>query len=63
MICVVAMVEVRDIVRRASLGQSVLPQVEWVAPQWGAIAVFGALLVGAIVTVVWMVRALVRARA
>jgi hypothetical protein len=58
--CVVSMVEVRDIVRRASLDPATLPPAEWVEPQWGAIAVFGALLVGAVVTVVWMVRALLK---
>ena len=63
LVCMVSMVEVRDIVRRASLGPSTMPSAEWVTPQWGAIAVFGALLVGAILTVAWMVRSLVRARA
>ena len=63
LVCMVSMVEVRDAVRRASLGPATMPSAEWVAPQWGAIAVFAVLLVGATATVVWMVRALVRARA
>ncbi len=56
------MVAVRDIVRRASLGPSVLPPATWVAPQWGAIALFLLLLVAALGLVWWMVRALVRGR-
>jgi len=63
LVCLVSMVAVRDIVRQASLAPPVLQPASWVVPQWGAIAAFGALLVGAIVTVVWMVRAFVRARA
>jgi hypothetical protein len=58
LVSIVCMVVVRDIVRRALLGPGTLPPAEWVAPQWGAIAIFGALLVAAIATVVWMVGAL-----
>jgi hypothetical protein len=58
-VSIVCMVAVRDIVRRASLGGAALPPADWVAPQWGAIAAFGALLVVATVTVVWMVHSVV----
>jgi hypothetical protein len=51
----------RDAVRSASLGVAGFQPVQWIAPQWGPIAIFGVLLVGAVVTIWWMVRALVKA--
>ena len=62
LVSIVCMVAVRDIVRRAALGPEVLPPATWVAPQWGAIALFLLLLVAALGLVWWMVRALVRGR-
>jgi hypothetical protein len=62
LVCIVCMVAVRDIVRRASLPASVLPPATWVSPQWGAIALFVLLLAGALGLVWWMVRALARGR-
>ena len=59
---IVCMVAVRDIARRASLGPDTLPPAAWVEPQWGAIALFLALLVAALGLVWWMARALVRGR-
>ncbi|MCX6549427.1 MAG: hypothetical protein NTY02_00205 [Acidobacteria bacterium] len=50
----------RDTVRNVSLAIAGFQPATWTAPQWGPIAIFGVLLVGAVVTVVWMVGALVR---
>jgi hypothetical protein len=58
LVCIVCMVAARDIVRRAALGPDVLPPATWVAPQWGAIALFLLLLVTALGLVWWMVRAI-----
>ena len=52
----------RDSVRTATLGLAGFQPVTWVAPQWGPIVIFFVLLVAAIATVWWMVRALVLAR-
>jgi hypothetical protein len=54
------MLGTRDAVRSASLGMEGFQPVGWIAPQWGPIVIFFALLAGAIATVWWMVRALVR---
>jgi len=62
LVSIVCMVAVRDIVRRASLGPDRLPPATWVAPQWGAIALFLVLLVTAVGLVWWMVRALIEGR-
>ena len=59
---VVMMLLTRDTVRRVSLELAGFQAVNWVAPQWGPIAIFGALLVGAVATVLWMTRALATAR-
>lgn len=56
------MVMVRDSARRAELAAAGLQPATWVQPQWGAIAVFGVLLVAAIGTIVWMVRAMVASK-
>jgi hypothetical protein len=58
---VACMVMVRDVARRAALEAAGVSPARWVAPQWGAIAAFGALLVCAIAIVAWMVRAMARA--
>ena len=52
----------RDTIRRVTLELAGFQPVNWVAPQWGPIAIFGVLLVAAIGTVVWMTRALVTAK-
>ena len=56
------MVMVRDTARRAELEAAGLHPATWVRPQWGAILVFFVLLLAAIATVGWMVRALVVAK-
>jgi hypothetical protein len=48
----------RDTIRRITLGLAGYQPVNWIAPQWGPIAIFAVLLVVAIGTVVWMTRAL-----
>ncbi len=55
---IVMMLFTRDTVRSAALATAGFQPVTWVAPQWGPIAIFAVLLVGAIGTVAWMVRAL-----
>lgn len=57
---IVMMILTRDTVRRASLDLAGFAPVTWVVPQWGPIAVFVVLLVAALASVVWMVRALAR---
>jgi hypothetical protein len=52
----------RDTIRRISLELAGFQTVNWVAPQWGPIAIFVVLLVAAVGTVVWMTRALATAR-
>jgi hypothetical protein len=59
---VVMMLLTRDTIRRVSLDLAGFQTVNWVAPQWGPIAIFGMLLVGAVATVLWMTRALASAR-
>jgi hypothetical protein len=58
----VMMLLTRDTVRGLSLDLAGFQTVNWVAPQWGPIAIFGALLVGAVATVSWMARALAVSR-
>jgi hypothetical protein len=57
---IVLMLLTRDTVRTASLAQAGFQSVNWVEPQWGPILIFVVLLVVAVGTVVWMVRALAR---
>jgi hypothetical protein len=57
--CVACMAVVRDIVRRADLSAAGLRAQAWVEPQWGAIAVFAALLLAASALIAWMVAKLV----
>jgi hypothetical protein len=59
---VVMMLLTRDTVRGLSLDLAGFQTVNWVAPQWGPIAIFGALLVAAVATVSWMTRALAVSR-
>jgi hypothetical protein len=54
------MLGTRDAVRSASLDVAGFQPVSWTDPQWGPIAIFAVLLVGAVLTVWWMVRALVK---
>ncbi len=56
----IAMVIARDDVRRSMLAGTDFRITTWVEPQWPAIAVFGVLLVAALVATVWMVTLLVR---
>ncbi|MGE5198480.1 MAG: hypothetical protein ACM3H9_02485 [Rhodospirillaceae bacterium] len=51
----------RDTIRRLTLGLAGYEPVNWVAPQWGAIAIFAGLLLLAVATVVWMTRAMATA--
>lgn len=48
----------RDTIRRLSLDASGYQAVNWVAPQWGPIAIFFVLLAAAVAAVVWMTRLL-----
>ena len=57
----ITMILVRDAMRTVSLGTRLEP-VTWVAPQWGAIAVFFVLLAAAVATVIGMVWVLARTR-
>ena len=52
------MLSTRDAVRSASLGVAGFQPVTWTEPQWGPILIFVVLLVVAVATVWWMVRAL-----
>ncbi len=54
-LALVLMVLVRDAARRIVLAPTGFRTTAWVAPQWGPIAIFVALLAAAIVAVVWMV--------
>ena len=60
LVTVVLMVVSRDQRRTVSLTAAGFEPTTWVAPQWGAIGVFVALLGVAAATVVWMVMALSR---
>jgi hypothetical protein len=57
---IVMMILTRDTVRRESLELVGFRAVTWTEPQWGPIGIFVVLLLAAIVSVAWMVRALVR---
>jgi hypothetical protein len=57
---IVMMVLTRDTVRRVSLELVGFKAVTWTVPQWGPIGIFVVLLLVAVVSVAWMVRALVR---
>jgi len=52
----------RDTIRRLSLDLAGYQPVNWVAPQWGPIVIFAALLLVAVGTVVWMTRAFATSR-
>jgi len=60
LLTIVSMVLLRDQMRSTILAQYMEP-VRWTDPQSGAILIFLGLLVGGVVTVVWMARALHRA--
>lgn len=57
LITVVLMVVTRDQVRESALTIAGFQATPWVAPQWGPIALFVMLLVGAFAAAGWMVRA------
>jgi len=59
---ILMMLLTRDAIRRFSLELAGYQPVNWVAPQWGPIAIFVALLVLAIGAVIWMARALATAK-
>lgn len=61
LVTLVAMVLMRDQVRQGALAAAGFEMTPWVVPQWGPILLFVALLVLAVVTVGWMVRALLKA--
>jgi hypothetical protein len=52
----------RDTIRRLSLDLAGYQAVNWVAPQWGPIAIFVVLLLAAVGTVAWMTNAIANAR-
>ena len=54
------MIVTRDQVRTAALAAAGYSPAEWVAPQWGAMALFALLLVAALALIGWMVAAFVR---
>ncbi len=58
----VVMVLLRDQVRQLTLRHAGFEHPAWVEPQWGPLAVFVVLLVGAVATIAWMVRALAAGR-
>jgi hypothetical protein len=58
----VGMILTRDQLRRAALEAAQFRAVPWIESQWVNIALFAALLVAALATVAWMVRALLGAR-
>jgi hypothetical protein len=58
----VCMVLTRDHVRRGMLDLTNFQMTTQIEPQWGVIALFAVLLVGALATTAWMVIALARAR-
>lgn len=60
LLTLVFMILVRDSVRQGALEQAGFEAVKWVAPQWGILTVFLLLLVGAIVTIIWMVTKLAK---
>lgn len=58
----VLMIVVRDQVRLGTVALAGFRPAEWVEPQWGIIAIFAVLLVGALGTVAWMTALLFRRR-
>ncbi len=56
----IAMVLARDEVRQGALAAAGFEAVAWVEPQWGPLILFLVLLVGAVLTVAWMLRTLAR---
>jgi hypothetical protein len=56
------MLMTRDAIRRFTLELAGYQPVNWIAPQWGPIAIFLVLLVTAVGMVIWMARALATAR-
>jgi hypothetical protein len=59
----VVMVLLRDQVRAIALRDAGFEHPAWVATQWGPLAVFVLLLLGAVATIAWMARALARGKA
>jgi hypothetical protein len=59
----VVMVFLRDQVRQIALRNAGFEHPAWVAPQWGAFALFAVLLLAGIGTIAWMARALARGAA
>jgi hypothetical protein len=59
----VVMVLLRDQVRQIALRNAGFEHPAWIAPQWGAFAVFAVLLLAGIGTIAWMARALARGAA
>ena len=55
LVTIVLMVLNRNHVRQAALDAAGFPPAQWIAPQWGPIAIFAALLVSTIAVVIWMV--------
>ena len=62
-ITLVAMIVSRDQVRDGMLRMAQFEPTTWIEPQWGVIAIFGVLLVGAFATTAWMARLLLLPRA
>ena len=58
----VAMILIRDQVRRGALEAASFDQVAWIAPQWAVIGLFALLLVAALGTVAWMIVVLAKGR-
>jgi hypothetical protein len=54
------MIVTRDQVRTAALAAAGYSPTEWIAPQWGLMALFALLLVAALALIGWMVAAFVR---
>jgi hypothetical protein len=60
LLTLMAMVLLRDQVRKLALVNAGFEPPAWAAPQWGPFAVFAVLLVAAVATIAWMARALAR---
>jgi hypothetical protein len=61
LLTIVLMILNRDQVRQAALDGAGFAPAQWIAPQWGPIAIFAVLLVAAIAVVIWMVAKLATA--
>jgi hypothetical protein len=59
-VTLVVMVLLRDQVRQIALRNAGFEHPAWVAPQWGAFALFAVLFLAGIGTIAWMARALAR---